>query len=56
MPTRNELDQEIDSVQKELYKIIQDRAIRIPDCVIEEIAVYFVTKKIPTLEDWNIES
>lgn len=55
MATRSELDRALDSVQKELYAIVLKYACDVPDCAVEEIAVYFVTGKIPTLYDWNLK-
>ena len=54
MATRNEIDRALNAVQEELYAIIRKHAIDIPDCAVEEIAVYFVTKEIPSLYDWNL--
>jgi hypothetical protein len=54
MATRDEISRELDSVQKELYDIVRKHAIDVPDCAVEEIAVYFVTKEIPTLYDWSL--
>lgn len=53
MATRDEITRALDDVQKELYAIVRKHAIDVPDCAIEEIAVYFVTKEIPTLYDWK---
>ena len=54
MATRNEIEKALNSIQEELYVIVRKYAVDVPDCAIEEIAVYFVTKEVPTLDDWNI--
>ncbi len=53
MATRYEIEKAMDDVQKELYAIIRKHGIDVPDCAVEEIAVYFVTREIPTLDDWE---
>jgi hypothetical protein len=52
--TREEIARALDNVQEELYAIVRKHGIDIPDCAVEEIAVYFVTKEIPTLYDWQL--
>lgn len=54
MATRSEIERALDAVQKALYAIVREHAIDVPDCAVEEITVYFVTKEIPTLYDWNM--
>lgn len=53
MATRDEIDRALNGVQEELYAIVRKHSIDVPDCAIEEIAVYFVTKEVPTLYDWD---
>jgi hypothetical protein len=54
MATRYEINKALDDIQEELYAIVRKYALDIPNCAVEEIAVYFVTKEIPTLYDWSL--
>jgi len=53
LATRYEIDQALNGIQEELYAIVRKHALDVPDCAVEEIAVYFVTKEVPSLYDWN---
>jgi hypothetical protein len=53
MATCHEINKALDDVQEELYAIVRKHALDIPDCAVEEIAVYLVTKEIPTLYDFR---
>ncbi len=54
MAMRYEIERALDDVQAELYAIVRKHALDIPNCAVEEIAVYFVTKEVPTLDDWRL--
>jgi hypothetical protein len=54
MATCHEINKALDDIQEELYAIVRKHALDIPNCAVEEIAVYFVTKEIPTLYDWSL--
>ncbi len=49
MATRYEIERALDDVQAALFAIVRKHALDIPACAVEEIAVYFVTKEVPTL-------
>lgn len=54
MATRYDIDKALDQVQAELYAIVKKHCPDIPNCAVEEIAVYFVTGEIPDFGDWRI--
>jgi hypothetical protein len=54
MATRYEISKALDDVQSELWAIVRKYALDVPECAVEEIAVYFVTKEVPTLDDWRL--
>ncbi len=55
MATRDEIERALNAVQEELYAIVRKHGLDVPECAVEEITVYFVTKEIPTLYDWNMK-